>query len=142
MDSHGGWVSSTVDPLRFMAGVDGRASRPDILGAGLVVEMTSNGSGLTCGGAACSYAGGWMVRPMQGDANWWHGGALPGTSTLLVRTYQHFDWVALVNARSTRGAFAEHGLDEHGGPWNTGGRAARQREGAIPGSERGSTVLT
>src|SRR5688500_17690500 len=26
MDSHGGWVSSTVDLMRFMAGVDGRAN--------------------------------------------------------------------------------------------------------------------
>jgi len=46
-----------------------------------------------------------MVRPMQGDANWWHGGSLPGTSTLLVRTYRDFAWVALFNARSTTGAF-------------------------------------
>src|SRR5262245_21950716 len=41
LDSHGGWVSSTVDLLRFMAGVDGRANRPDILSAALVTEMTS-----------------------------------------------------------------------------------------------------
>ena len=99
MDSHGGWVSSSVDLLRFMAGVDGRASRPDILSAGLVAEMTSNGAAV-CANGACYYAGGWLVRPSQGDANWWHGGSLPGTTSLLVRSYHNFSWVALFNART------------------------------------------
>ena len=98
MDSHGGWVSSSVDLLRFVAGVDGRANRPDILSPALVAEMTGSGA-LLCGGA-CYYAGGWMVRPTQGDASWWHGGSLPGTTTLLVRSYHNFSWVALFNARA------------------------------------------
>jgi N-acyl-D-amino-acid deacylase len=102
MDSHGGWVSSTVDLLRFMAGVDGRTNRPDILSAGLVAEMTSNGPAL-CSGGACYYACGWLVRPTQGDATWSHGGSLPGTTSILVRSYHNFSWVALFNARSQTG---------------------------------------
>ncbi|HEX2092452.1 MAG TPA: serine hydrolase domain-containing protein [Longimicrobiaceae bacterium] len=105
MDAHGGWVSSTVDLLRFMAGVDGRANRPDILAAGLVAEMTSNGP-TVCASGACYYAGGWVVRPTQGDATWWHGGSLPGTTSILVRSYHNFSWVALFNARSGTGNFA------------------------------------
>lgn len=31
------------------------------------------------------YADGWLVRPAGGDANWWHNGSLPGTSTLMQR---------------------------------------------------------
>jgi CubicO group peptidase (beta-lactamase class C family) len=104
MDAHGGWVSSTVDLLRFMTGVDGRANRPDILSAGLVAEMTSNGPAV-CAGGACYYAGGWLVRPTQGDATWWHGGSLPGTTSILVRSYHGFAWVALFNARSGTGNF-------------------------------------
>ena len=104
MDAHGGWVSSTVDLLRFMAGVDGRANRPDILSAGLLAEMTSNGAAV-CAGGACRYAGGWLIRPTQGDANWWHGGSLPGTTSILVRSYHNFSWVALFNARSGTGNF-------------------------------------
>jgi CubicO group peptidase (beta-lactamase class C family) len=104
MDSHGGWVSSTIDLLRFMAGVDGRTDRPDILSAGLVAAMTSNGVAI-CPGGACYYAGGWQIRPTQGDANWWHGGSLPGTTSLLVRSYNDFSWVALFNARSDTGNF-------------------------------------
>jgi N-acyl-D-amino-acid deacylase len=104
MDSHGGWVSSTVDLLRFVTGVDGRANRPDILGAALVAEMTGNGT-TVCASGACSYAGGWLVRPTQGDAIWWHGGSLPGTTSILVRSHHDFAWVALFNARSGTGNF-------------------------------------
>ncbi|HEX2722881.1 MAG TPA: serine hydrolase [Gemmatimonadaceae bacterium] len=102
MDSHGGWVSSAVDLLRFMSGVDGRSNRPDILSAQLVTEMTTNGVSI-CPGGACYYAAGWQVRPTQGDANWWHSGSLPGTTSILVRSYHNFSWVALFNARSDTG---------------------------------------
>ncbi len=98
-DASGAWVSSTVDLLRFMAGVDGRANRPDILSAELVAEMTSSGAPV-CTNGACYYAAGWWVRPTQGDASWWHGGTLPGTTSMLVRTYHNFSWVGLFNTRS------------------------------------------
>ena len=97
LDSHGGWVSSTVDLLRFMTAVDGRANRPDILSAALIAQMTSNGVS-TCVSGACYYAGGWVVYPTQGDANWSHGGDLPGTTALLVRSYHNYSWAALFNA--------------------------------------------
>jgi CubicO group peptidase (beta-lactamase class C family) len=98
-DASGAWVSSTVDLLRFLAGVDGRANRPDILSAGLVAEMTGSGA-TVCASGACYYAAGWFVRPTQGDASWWHGGTLPGTTAMLVRTYHNFSLVGLFNARS------------------------------------------
>lgn len=97
MDSHGGWVSSTVDLLRFLGGVDGRADRPDILTPEVIAQMTSNPA--SCG-SACQYAAGWWVRPVQGDANWWHTGTLPGTTSILVRTHDNFVWAALLNTRS------------------------------------------
>jgi N-acyl-D-amino-acid deacylase len=99
MDASGAWVSSTVDLLRFLSGVDGRDNRPDILSAGLVAEMTGSGP-VVCASGACYYAGGWLVRPTGGDATWSHGGALPGTTSTLVRSYHNFSWVALFNARS------------------------------------------
>lgn len=98
-DASGAWVSSTVDLLRFLAGVDGRANRPDILGADLVAEMTGSGA-TVCASGACYYGAGWFVRPTQGDASWWHGGTLPGTTAMLVRTYHNFSLVGLLNARS------------------------------------------
>jgi N-acyl-D-amino-acid deacylase len=99
MDASGAWVSSTVDLLRFVGGVDGRANRPDILSPELVAEMTSTGP-TVCTSGACYYASGWLVRPTQGDATWSHGGTLPGTTAMLVRTYHDFSMVGLFNARS------------------------------------------
>jgi N-acyl-D-amino-acid deacylase len=97
-DSHGGWVSSTIDLLRFLTRVDGRASPPDILSPQLVAEMTSNGATL-CSDGSCYYAGGWNVRPVQTGATWWHGGDYPGTKSMLVRSYyDNVSWVALFNA--------------------------------------------
>jgi N-acyl-D-amino-acid deacylase len=98
-DASGAWVSSTVDLLRFLGGVDGRSSRPDILSPGTVAEMTGSGPAV-CSNGSCYYGFGWFVRPTQGDANWWHGGTLPGTTGMLVRTYHNFAWVGLFNARS------------------------------------------
>ena len=98
-DASGGWVSSTVDLLRFLGGVDGRPNRPDILSAELVAQMTGSGPD-QCAGGACYYAFGWWVRPVQGDANWWHTGTLPGATSILVRTYDNFSFVGLFNTRS------------------------------------------
>jgi CubicO group peptidase (beta-lactamase class C family) len=98
-DASGAWVSSTIDLLRFVGGVDGRAHRPDILSAGLVAEMTGSGP-TVCASGGCYWGLGWVVRPTQGDATWWHGGTLPGTTAMLVRTYHNFSLVGLFNARS------------------------------------------
>ena len=99
-DAEGAWVSSTVDLLRFVTGIDGRADRPDILSAGLVAEMTGKGA-TVCADGTCYYAAGWFVRPVQGGATWWHGGDLPGTKSFIVRSYYNVSWVALFNAGSS-----------------------------------------
>jgi len=96
-DASGAWVSSTVDLLRFMTAVDGRATPPDILSPQLIAEMTSNGAKL-CADGSCYYASGWSVRPVQGGATWWHDGDTPGTRSILVRWYNNVSWVALFNA--------------------------------------------
>ena len=95
----GGWVSSTVDLLRFVGGVDGRPDRPDILAPASIAAMTGSGAPV-CAGGGCFYGAGWFVGPTHGDANWWHGGTLPGTTAMLVRTYHNFAWIGLLNARS------------------------------------------
>ena len=40
------------------------------------------------------------MRPTEGDATWSHGGTLPGTTAMLVRSYHNFALVGLFNARS------------------------------------------
>ena len=39
------------------------------------------------------------MRPSQGDANWWHTGGLPGTTTIVVRNYGGVAWAAFFNSR-------------------------------------------
>ena len=118
-DASGAWVSSTVDLLRFLNHVDGRTSVPDIIGPGIVAEMTGSGPD-QCAGGACYYAFGWWVRPNQGDATWWHGGDLPGTKSILVRSMNNFAWVALFNTAAPNEFTSE--LDV--ALWNAIGSAA------------------
>ena len=105
-DASGAWVSSAVDLLRFLTRVDGRASPPDILSPQLVAEMTSNGT-TVCPDGTCYYAGGWFVRPVQSGATWWHGGDLPGTKSMLVRSYYNVSWVALFNTAASNSFVTE-----------------------------------
>lgn len=105
-DSHGGWVSSTVDLLRFVTRVDGRASPPDILSPQLVEEMTGSGV-TTCPDGSCYYSAGWWVRPVADGSTWWHGGDYPGTKAMLVRSYYNVSWVALFNAGAPNSLVSE-----------------------------------
>jgi N-acyl-D-amino-acid deacylase len=98
-DASGAWVSSAIDLLRFVGGVDGHAHRPDILSPGIIAEMTGSGPAV-CAGGGCYWGLGWVIRPTQGDATWTHGGSLPGTTGMLVRSYHNFSWVGLFNGRS------------------------------------------
>jgi N-acyl-D-amino-acid deacylase len=104
----GAWVSSTIDLLRFLGGVDGRANRPDVLSAASIAQMTSASNGAqVCANGACWYSGGWFVRPMALDATWWHGGTLPGSTGMLIRTSHNFAMVALFNTRAPSGSLEQ-----------------------------------
>ena len=104
LDAHGGWLSSTIDLLRFVTSIDGRPERADILGASSIAQMVGDGAEV-CAYKACWYGLGWLVRPTSGDANWWHNGSLPGTASIIVRSYHGFAWAALFNARTDNGTF-------------------------------------
>ena len=88
MDSHGGWLATATDLVRFAVRVDGFATVPDILAAGTIAEMT------TPSAANANYAKGWAVNDLN---NWWHNGKLAGTESILVRTSGGFCWAALAN---------------------------------------------
>lgn len=105
-DASGAWVSSTIDLLRFVTRVDGRDSPPDILSTQLVEAMTTKGT-TVCPDGSCFYAGGWNVRPVQDGATWSHGGDLPGTKGILVRSYYNVSWVALFNTSAPNSLIGE-----------------------------------
>ncbi len=90
MDSHGGWVSTASDLVRFATHVDGLSVSRDILSQEWIRVMTTPTT------ANPGYAKGWAVNSAP---NWWHVGSLPGTTTILVRTQSGFCWAALTNTR-------------------------------------------
>ncbi len=103
MDSHGGWIASAIDLLRLVTAIDGRRSvQSPPLQPQTVQRMISRPDLGYWQGSSWYYAMGWAVRPVGNEANWWHNGSLPGTSSLLVREGQtglKLSWAALFNSR-------------------------------------------
>jgi len=108
LDSHGGWIASAEDLVRFAAVFDD-PDRCKILGAKSIKTMFARPPGAAGkdkdGKPAASYYGcGWSVRPVGGGkANTWHNGSLDGTSTLLVRRWDGLTWAVLFNSRQAKG---------------------------------------
>jgi N-acyl-D-amino-acid deacylase len=99
MAAHGGWVASTIDYLRFVLSVDAMNDSPDILTEATINLMIARPTIPHWSTSAAWYAKGWQVRPSMGDANWWHTGGLPGTTTLVVRNYDGVAWAAFFNSQ-------------------------------------------
>ena len=95
MDAHGGWIASAPELVRFASALDPDAT-PSLLGDDALGQMFERPAAAE--GKAAFYACGWSVRPIGDGANHWHLGALPGTSTLLVRRHDGFSWAVLFNA--------------------------------------------
>lgn len=83
MDSHGGWISTAADLVRFASQL------PLLLKPESIRAMTTHG-------VDESYARGWNVNKAP---NWWHNGSLPGTTTIIVHTAQGLCWAGLLNGR-------------------------------------------
>jgi CubicO group peptidase (beta-lactamase class C family) len=90
MDSHGGWIATASDLVRFLTHVDGFPTVPDILRPDTLRLMTTPST------VKPDYAMGWAVNRAN---NWWHTGSLPGSTTLMVRTARGLCWAALANGR-------------------------------------------
>jgi CubicO group peptidase (beta-lactamase class C family) len=90
MDAHGGWIGTPRDLVQFAMQVDGFATTPSILRVDSLKTMTTGTA------ANPHYACGWCVNDAP---NWWHGGSLPGTLTVMVRTASGLCWAAFTNTR-------------------------------------------
>jgi hypothetical protein len=110
MDSHGGWIATATDLVRFLDGITGAGDTPALLNRGSIRTMTTSppASDQT---AEVRYARGWNVRD-NGLGNWWHNGSLPGTSTIMVRTASGLSWAALTNTRSQPSDEINSALDQ------------------------------
>jgi len=83
MDSHGGWIATAGDLVRFASQL------PKLLKSESIRTMTTHG-------VSEGYARGWSVNKAP---NRWHGGSLPGTSTIMVHTAKGICWAGLLNGR-------------------------------------------
>ncbi len=92
MDSHGGWLSTCGDLLRFMrvAMTESEQKTVASISPGLLPEQDSRDAW---------YGAGWQVRRSGGGSgmNFWHTGRLSGTSALLVRRWDNRAWAVLFN---------------------------------------------
>lgn len=110
MDSHGGWISSAPDMVRFAMGCDlpseavssnVASRRPSLLNAASIASLWAEPVSYPLQDPNVWYACGWNVRrDGSGEGrNTWHLGALDGTSTLLVRRWDGMTWCVLFNQR-------------------------------------------
>ena len=100
MDSHGGWIATPTEIVKFATHVDG-LSRENLLRSETIKVMT------TPTAANPAYASGWLVNSVP---NWWHDGNLPGSASLVVRTASGLCWAAFANTRGP-------GMDLDGMMW-------------------------
>ena len=91
MDSHGGWIATPSDLTAFFIHIDGFKDTEQLLKDDTLHTMTTPTT------ANPRYAKGLFVNPQN---NWWHGGSLPGTETISVRTHSDFCWSVFTNTRS------------------------------------------
>jgi CubicO group peptidase (beta-lactamase class C family) len=97
MDSHGGWIANPSDLAKFCTHVGGAPGVPSILKPETIVSMATPTPAYPQDSPA-KYARGWFVRD-NGKGNWWHGGSLPGTTSIMVRTANGMAWGAVTNTR-------------------------------------------
>lgn len=102
-ESHGGWVASAVDLVRFASAFDYGRKSP-LLSDASIKAMWARPEGAAGYDAdkkpkPAYYGCGWMVRPGGGPgrANTWHNGLMSGTSSLLVRRWDGLNWAVLFN---------------------------------------------
>ncbi|HWD79110.1 MAG TPA: serine hydrolase domain-containing protein [Kribbella sp.] len=96
-DANGGWIASAPDLVRWAKMFDAPSSVLNSTSLGHVWAKPSIGVNAD----GWYYGLGWQIRPVTGGTgrNTWHTGSMPGTYTLLVRTYNGMSWAALFNRR-------------------------------------------
>ncbi len=95
LDSHGGWLASAVDLVRFAKAFDDPDKCP-ILKAESIQAMFEPPP---LKNSETYYALGWSVRPVDQRKTTWHTGSLPGTATFLMRRYDGLNVAVLFNSR-------------------------------------------
>jgi CubicO group peptidase (beta-lactamase class C family) len=118
LDSHGGWIMSAVDLVKFGAALDeveeGKATRGKLLKIETVREMFTAQTPFSYKAESKfpGYGFGWTITQLDGTPLVEHGGALPCSATTLGRLGDRIWFAVLFNLGKTRsGKWLQSGLD-------------------------------
>ena len=111
MDSHGGWIATAEDMVRFAAAFDDWDHCPILSRKSIEIMYATPTSSP---GNEVYYTLGWFNRMnTSGKANYWHTGSLPGTRAIMIRRRDGWNMVALLNTRDSQNSSdLGQGLDE------------------------------
>lgn len=119
LDSHGGWIMSTVDLVKFGAALDeiddGQAIRGGLLKPETARAMFTAQVPLKHGSQSKlpGYGYGWSVGTVDDTPLVQHGGALPCTAAMLGRLDNNIWFAALFNlGKTSDGKWLQGGLDQ------------------------------
>jgi CubicO group peptidase (beta-lactamase class C family) len=103
MDSHGGWIASSVDLLKFLDSLDGLRP-PALLQPASIGLMTGRPAPPVSQRTPTYYGMGLMVRRLEGgQENWWHDGGLDGSETEMARYANGAAFAVLFNSQPQDG---------------------------------------
>jgi CubicO group peptidase (beta-lactamase class C family) len=91
----GGWIATAPDLMKFLSLIDGDETIPDILSLETLKMMTNP---LLSGGHTIGWSG------TDGRGNWWRTGSFAGTSAVMMRQANGFNWIILTNTSTWRGS--------------------------------------
>lgn len=118
MDSHGGWIGTATDLLRFAVRVDRFPTVPDILTDSTIAVMVMPSAAKPAADEKHpGYAKGWNVNIYD---NWWHDGKLSGTQSFLVRSHDGFCWAAIANGNGIDLESMGWSMIQNAGTWPPG----------------------
>jgi N-acyl-D-amino-acid deacylase len=102
LDSHGGWIASAVDLVRFAAALDGqrptRILQPDSIAK--TACLSDPPVYLAANRKDRYYGLGWIIVTQPKGGYWFHDGLLAGTRTMLIRSHHGVVMAVLFNGQS------------------------------------------
>jgi CubicO group peptidase (beta-lactamase class C family) len=104
-DSHGGWVASPIDLVRYVVRVDGLPTKPDIFTAASHTAVTTDSGIKDANGNDPNYGFGWGLPQ-------WHNGDIDGSIAFLQVLPGGYTYAVLANTRPANdsGAFNLSGV--------------------------------
>jgi CubicO group peptidase (beta-lactamase class C family) len=120
MQSHGAWIASTIELVRWLSNLDDPSAPGALLDADSIARTYSlpQNYPLPYNAGDYYYAEGWAVRDYGGgQRNAWHDGSLPSTTSYVVRTEYGWDYAVILNRRDETGQ-TEYSLEVDSAMWN------------------------